>query len=88
MQKFGEMCITTYKDNFHWSKLANHGDPAIWVGYTESHPTGTYWIFNLKTKKIIFTRDVTFPQKSYSEYTKVDISVVVTMNYGESDDKE
>ena len=23
MQKFGEMCSTTYRDNSHWAKLAN-----------------------------------------------------------------
>ena len=31
MKKFGEMCITTYKDNTHWAKLANQGTPGIWV---------------------------------------------------------
>ena len=51
MQKIGEMCITTYKDNSHGAKFANHGTPGIWVVYTENHPVGTYWIFNPKTKK-------------------------------------
>ena len=69
MQKFGEMCLATYKNNTHQAKLANHGTPSIWVGYAENHPTGTYPIFNPKTKKIILTQDVTFLQKSYSEYT-------------------
>ena len=72
MQKFGKMCIATLKDNTHWSKLANRGTPSIWVGYAENHPAGTYQIFNPKTKKIILTRDMTFLQKSYSEYTKVE----------------
>ena len=60
MQKFGEMYITTYRDNTHWAKLANQGTPGIWVGYAEVHPTGTYWGFNPKTKKIILNWDVTF----------------------------
>ena len=38
MQKFGEMCIATFKDNTHWAKLANCGTPGIWVGYAENHP--------------------------------------------------
>ena len=50
MQKFGEICIATYKDNSHQAKLANHGTPSIWVSYAEDN-TGTYWIFNPKTKK-------------------------------------
>ena len=53
MQKFGEMCITTYSDNTHHAKLVNFGAPCIWVGYTDGHPTDTYWVFNPKTKKII-----------------------------------
>ena len=63
MQKFGEMCIAAFKDNTYWAKLANQGTPGIWVGYAENHPTGTYRIFNPKTKRIILTRDVTFLQK-------------------------
>ena len=71
MQKFGEMCTTTFKDNTHQAKLANQGTPGIWVGYAKNHPTGTYWIFNPKTKRIILTRDVTFPKKSYGAYNKL-----------------
>ena len=54
MQKFGEMCIITYKDNTDWAKLANHGTPGIWVGYAENSPASTYWIFSPKTKKIFW----------------------------------
>ena len=58
------------------------------VGYAESYPIGTSWVFNPKTKKIIMTQDMTFLQKSYSEYTKVEHSVLVTANYEGSDDDE
>ena len=70
MKKFGEMCIATY--NTHWAKLANRGTPSIWVGYAENHPTGTYRIFNPKTKQIILTWEVTFLQKSYGENSKIE----------------
>ena len=55
VQKFGEMCVATVKDNTNLAKLANRGTPGIWVGYAENHPTGTYRIFNPKTKRIILT---------------------------------
>ena len=77
MQKFGEMCIVTFKDNTHRAKLAYQGTPGIWIGYAKNYPTGTYQIFNPKTKRIILTRDVTFLQKSYGEYSKVEKSVVL-----------
>ena len=64
MQKFGEMCFATIKDNTHLDKLANQQTPDIWVGYAENHPTGTYQIFNPKTKCIILNCDVTFLKKS------------------------
>ena len=52
MQKVGEMCIATFKDNPHRAKLANHRIPCIWVVYAENHPTSTYQIFNPKTKRL------------------------------------
>ena len=64
MQKFGEMCITTYKDNTHWAKLANCGTPGVWVGCAKNHPYGTNQIYNPKTKKNILIQNVTFLQKS------------------------
>ena len=88
MQKFGEMCITTYKNNSHGDKLVNRGTPSIWVGQDENHPAGTYRIFNPNTKNIILTWDMSFLHKSYSEYTKVDKPVVVTASYEALDDKE
>ena len=88
MQKFGEICITTYRDNTPWAKLANRGTPGIWVVYAECHPTSTFQVFNPKTKKIILTWDVTFLQKSYGEYTKIEKPVLVTTSYEGSDEEE
>ena len=81
MQKFCEMCIATYKDNTYQTKLVNQGTTGILVGYTKGHPTGTCQVFNPKTKKIILTCDMTFLQKNYGEYTKVEKHVLVTTTY-------
>ena len=51
MQKFSEVCIAIFRGDKHWAKLANHGDPGIWVGYADAHPIGTYQVFILKTKR-------------------------------------
>ena len=80
MQKFGEICIITFKDNTHWAKLANQGTPRIWVGYD--------WVFNPKTKKNILTRDMTFLHNLYSEYSKVEKPAVLTVSYEGSDEEE
>ena len=76
MQKFGELCITTNRDSTHQAKLANYNTPSVWVGYTDGHPTVTYRVFNPKTKKVILTRDMTFLQKSYGDYSKVEKHVM------------
>ena len=88
MQKLGEMCITNYSDNTHWAKLANSGAPGIWVGYADGHPTGTYQVFNSKTKNMILTHDMTFLKKSYSQYSKVEKLLFITMSYEGLDDEE
>ena len=56
--------------------------------YAENHPTSTYQIFNPKTKRIILTRDVTFLNKSYSEYNKVEKPVNLNTSYEGSDNEE
>ena len=52
------MCISTYKDNFHWANLASGGTPSIWVSYAKGHPTSTHQSFN--PKNIILTQNVTW----------------------------
>ena len=82
------MCIPTYRNNTHQAKLANCGSPVIWVGYADGHPTGTYQIFSSKAKKIILTREVTFLQKSYKDYSKDEKPVLVMISYEGLDDEE
>ena len=83
MQKFGKKVYHHLQR--YQAKLANQGTPCIWIGYAKGHLTGTKWIFNPKTKKIILTRYVIFLQKSYGEYSKVEKLVLVTMSYKSSD---
>ena len=85
MQNFGEMCLTTYRDNTHWAKLANCGAQGTWIGYTDGHPTGTCQIFNCE-KKDNLTQDVTFLWKS--DYNTVEKPVLITMSYEGDDDKK
>ena len=40
MQNFGEMLITTNRNNTDQDKVANQGTPGVWVGYADGHCTG------------------------------------------------
>ena len=81
IQKFDEMCSTTYKENIHRAKLANGGTPGIWVSYADGHPTSSYQVLSNNTKKIMLTQDMTFLKKSYRDYSKVEKPVLVTISY-------
>ena len=82
------MFITMYQYNSWQTKLANEGSPSIWVGFAEGHLVGTYCVYSLKTKKVILTKDMTFLQKSYSEWNKVKKPLMVPTSYDDDDDDD
>ena len=56
VQEFGNMCITTYRDNAHQAKLANWAVSGLWVEFAEGCPADTYQVFNHKIKQIIWVK--------------------------------
>ena len=55
-------------------KLKDRGMKAMFVGYADNHAGNVYRFVNLKTKKIILSRDITWMNKLYGEiYEKEDI---------------
>ena len=82
LQNLCEMCIATYHDNSHCAKLANQGIPGIWVGFAEDHPVGIYCIYNTKTTRISLTKDVTFLNNSYGEWSKIEKPVLDPVLWG------
>ena len=81
-------CVSPPTGTTHWAKLINRGASGICLGFAEGHRTSTYCIFNFKTKTIILTKEVTFLQKSYENWSNVKKPVLVTTSYEGSDDKE
>ena len=74
------MCITIYRDDPHWVKLANCGILWIWVGFSKGHLVHTHCI------KKCLTRVVTFFNKLYGNWSKVDRPVVAPTSYNDYDD--
>ena len=56
---FGEMIIVANQDEIK-GKFAIQRKPCLWMGFAPDHPQGTYRAYDLKTKKVILSRDVTF----------------------------
>ena len=48
--------------------MDNRGELGIMVGYSISHPQGTYHIMNLKTKKLSLMRDILWLGKLYGDF--------------------
>jgi hypothetical protein len=69
LRNFGEMCIRTVRKE-HQDKLENQGDVCIFVAYLDNHYHDTYRLLNIKTKKIIESRDVRWTGKMYGTYKK------------------
>ena len=48
--------------------MENKGRPCIMVGYNPDHPNGTYRMLDLKTRKVILSRDVRWIGKNYRKW--------------------
>ena len=64
-KKFGEECIIADRTKIK-AKLKNRGRVGHWMGYAKDHAKDTFRIYNPKTRKIIFSRDI---KNTYEENT-------------------
>ena len=58
------------------------------IYYYDRHQVGTFCVLNPKTRKINLIHDVTFLNKSYGEFNKVDDTVIVPMSYEGLNDED
>jgi hypothetical protein len=66
---FGEMAIVArHSDKKAQNKLADHGNTFIFIGYSDHHEKDVYKFLNIHTKKPIFSRDVIWLNKTYSQH--------------------
>ena len=70
LRTFGAFAIV--KDNGHKlkSKLSDRGVEAMFVGYSEYHAKNVYRFMNLKTNRIMTSRDVIWMHLLYKDYKK------------------
>jgi hypothetical protein len=69
MRSFGEMAIVTrHSDKKAQNKLADRGNTVTFIGYYDHHEKDVYKFLNIHTKKPIFSRDVIWLNKTYSQH--------------------
>ena len=64
---FGEMAILKDNGKKMKGKLKDRGLMAMFVVYVDNHANNVYRFINLKTKKIVMSRDVTWLGKLYGD---------------------
>jgi hypothetical protein len=66
---FGEMGFADrHSDEKARSKLADQGNTVIYIGYYDHHEKDHYKVLNIHTKKPIFSKDVIWLNKTYSQH--------------------
>jgi transposase InsO family protein len=79
LQYFGHMCIVKESHRGKMiGKLDNRGTLCMFLGYSSNHSGDTYRLLNLKTYKVILSRDVTWLNKTYGDYHHISKSKHVT----------
>ncbi len=66
LRTFGEIAIIKKLDNP--SKLENKGVIGMFTGYCDDHAKGTYRFVNLKTGKLIISRNIKWIHKTWAEF--------------------
>jgi transposase InsO family protein len=83
---FGEIAIVL--DNAHKKmrgKLEDRGYPCMFLGYSDNHASNVYQFLNLKTQKVLHSRDITWLNKFWGEYVGIK---KVNIAYAEIDGNE
>ena len=72
LRTFGEMGVTAITSNKQGrTKLDSRGQLAMLLGYGEVHAGDVYRFLNMRTKRIIHSRDVQWMNKMWSQYYQV-----------------
>ena len=66
-----EMCIMIHCNNMHGVKSSNQGKAWIQVRFEDLHQVGNFQVLTHNTYTIYFRQDVTFLNKTYSEWAIV-----------------
>ena len=76
LRTFGEIVIVHDNGNKMKGKLSDQGLMAMFVGYSEHHTKYVYRFLNLKSNKIMMSRDATWMHQTYKDHVKEEINDV------------
>ena len=79
--------VTNHENKKTRGKLADRGKPCSFMGYAENHAPDDHKMLNLRTNKVVISRDVRWMKRSYGDY-KDQSAIQVTVKKSESDDDD
>jgi hypothetical protein len=86
LKTFGEMGIVTiHEDKAIRGKLSPRGKPCMFVGYPDNTTGDVYRMLNLKTQRVIKTRDIMWLNETYGQYmgrNKNSKEITIPINIG------
>ena len=71
----------------HKAKIGDRGILCFFVGYADNHSGSTFWLLNANTHCPILSRDVTFLNKSYGDWTKEDVKKITDKKLVEEEEE-
>ena len=78
LRTFGEIGVTAISSNkIGRTKLDPRGQISMFVGYSLDHPSDSYCLINLSTKRIIHSRDIIWLDKTWGHYYKIPTKYMV-----------
>ena len=88
LRTFGEIAIVKDNGLKIKGKLKDRGMKAMFVGYADNHAGNVYRFVNLKTKRVILSRDITWMNKLYGDiYGQRDVGKRYNLKDNTSEDK-
>lgn len=69
LRKFGELGVITKHATIQ-AKISNKGFIGMFWGYSDNHASDTYRFLNLKTERIVTSRDVRWLNLTHQQYVR------------------
>lgn len=90
MRAFGKVGIVSYgpEQNSMKGKLKDRGRVCIHLSLALDHPQDTYRLFDIETKDVISSQDVTWMGRSYSDFMELPKEDIVIVRVDDDEEEE
>lgn len=84
LKVFGEIAVIKNIQTMV-GKLENKEKTVMFIGYSDLHPTNTFKFYNLTTRKVSISRDISWLNKTWGEYKNITASNLISVPSSDDD---